>query len=680
MLIRKLSALLAFFALATAGMLAAPEKAHATTVCASPSAGQGTGARTSGGSISGGPSKTRYQLNQQGCASVQAQDVPFYLSNGFYIASAAIGAASSGANSDITSFGSQPITVSGPWTFNGGLTGRIGGYQNVVNATDATYAGGADPSDVRDSTAAIQAAANQACVLATAATPGVVWLPGGTYQVNGTVTVTCNHVLFQGASYGGTNILSTGTGDVFFISGSGTGWTTSDISFDSISGFRTDNVASGVFIHYKHNQESRITNVKAKGWFGDIQFESVGNVMVSNVFFGGGNTTPGSFIMKADRALSADFNNSTIQCVNCTITGSTPNAGYTNALVINNSDGIWFSGGHIGFTSGAALLAKPGFVSDAIDNVHFSNVDFDSSGNCMDFETITSFTGAYNSIDIKGGTCELSTGDGVVLNATSLTGFHYTDFHDILNGGRGALINSGANIEMHGIFNGNETAQTTNTEADLDIEGGSHIDADNSIFTNALSSSVQAKNHIVVAGSADYVHASNEDFIGVGTTDLSVTTSGYHNNIGAATSTDQSTWLDIRPDGASKHIDLGRITVNAYTTVFTITPSSLANTYGANILSAQVTTDTVSTGSGVLISNWNCPYANGAGTCVVLGTNVSNGAAPGFQVLQNGTTGVLTAQIQSGAAGTHATDGGSAVVTILTNHFLPQGTNYWSYQ
>lgn len=65
--------------------LFAAERAKAAQVymCIAPAAGQGTGARTIGGTLSPVPSGTVYTLNNNGCALIAPGDVGYFRSQGF---------------------------------------------------------------------------------------------------------------------------------------------------------------------------------------------------------------------------------------------------------------------------------------------------------------------------------------------------------------------------------------------------------------------------------------------------------------------------------------------------------------------------------------------------------------------------------------------------------------------
>jgi hypothetical protein len=63
--------------------LALPAQANNINVCSPDAAGQGTGARQVGGTLSAVPSGAIYTLNGQGCARVTLQDYGYFLSQGY---------------------------------------------------------------------------------------------------------------------------------------------------------------------------------------------------------------------------------------------------------------------------------------------------------------------------------------------------------------------------------------------------------------------------------------------------------------------------------------------------------------------------------------------------------------------------------------------------------------------
>jgi hypothetical protein len=78
----------------------------------------------------------------------------------------------------------------------------------VFNVLNAAYAGGADPTGVSDSAAAVQAA-----VSAMPAAGGVIYFPAGTYKIASTITIAVPGVYLAGDGMLATVINYTGTGD-----------------------------------------------------------------------------------------------------------------------------------------------------------------------------------------------------------------------------------------------------------------------------------------------------------------------------------------------------------------------------------------------------------------------------------------------------------------------------------
>lgn len=107
-MMKKLLAGALFAITAAAGLLSAPEAAHAGQVmCAAPQSA-GAQARAIGGTLSSVPSKSLYTLNADGCAAIKQQDVGFFQSQGFFpgtnyfsISAVGIGAQTTTSNSPI---------------------------------------------------------------------------------------------------------------------------------------------------------------------------------------------------------------------------------------------------------------------------------------------------------------------------------------------------------------------------------------------------------------------------------------------------------------------------------------------------------------------------------------------------------------------------------------------------
>jgi Pectate lyase superfamily protein len=113
---------------------------------------------------------------------------------------------------------------SGHTTDHNSLVDVVRGMGAVYNVLNTAYgSGGADPSGVLDSTAAIQAALN-----ALPAGGGVVYIPPGIYKVSGTLTNNVTPTYIQGAGRWVTKINFTGTGDCIRmfnpVSGGGGFW------------------------------------------------------------------------------------------------------------------------------------------------------------------------------------------------------------------------------------------------------------------------------------------------------------------------------------------------------------------------------------------------------------------------------------------------------------------------
>ncbi|MGH7978516.1 MAG: glycosyl hydrolase family 28-related protein, partial [Limisphaerales bacterium] len=106
------------------------------------------------------------------------------------------------------------------------------GYVSIVTQW------GADPSGVNDSTAAFQAAARQT-------TYPRVWIPPGTYLIEGTISITSNHT-FQGAGMwyttliGNPNLYNTTPASRVLISGDGNNINLADFAIKGFLNYRND--------------------------------------------------------------------------------------------------------------------------------------------------------------------------------------------------------------------------------------------------------------------------------------------------------------------------------------------------------------------------------------------------------------------------------------------------------
>ena len=128
---KKIAGLIASAAILALALLPiAPVKANVQQLCQGDVSGAATGSRTIGGASSAVPSKTLYTLNGAGCAAILAQDVGYFLSQGYTIAQ----------GNPVIQF-VVPVTATGTTAFQIGTLPPNAVITGIYNSnTDATHA------------------------------------------------------------------------------------------------------------------------------------------------------------------------------------------------------------------------------------------------------------------------------------------------------------------------------------------------------------------------------------------------------------------------------------------------------------------------------------------------------------------------------------------------------------
>ena len=196
------------------------------------------------------------------------------------------------------------------------------------------------------------------------------------------------------------------------------------------------------------------------------------------------------------------------------------------------------SGCSSGFTSGAALYIAPAATNDPVDNVFFSNVDFDTSYYGIQCTQPSGYSADIGQFQFVGAQSQLSVSDGVHLDCAALNDFEAPGMLFFLNGGAGLWADAGTRIKSTGaIFDDNNTANGGANNVTL-AGNVSDVNLDGSTYTKGSGSFPVAYN-ISLGGSVDSFSALNQRFSNAAIGDVNLGSTGTHINI-STLSTDQS--------------------------------------------------------------------------------------------------------------------------------------------
>lgn len=383
------------------------------------------------------------------------------------------------------------------WTTPHEVIARALGWAIV---TDTQFAGGADPTGVADSTAAIQAA------IAHVAAGGTVWLGIGTYKITAAININANSIAFRGANRRG-SVIKQYTANAKILNVTGVDVHVSDLEL----GYGVTPTSGGTALYSTqgncHYTRLRISSCHIGMDFpsgsgqtvSDFQiynYESIGIYVhgVNDVFFSdfilnAGNATRGALggIRLAEFAEAILFHNGdVIYGVYSLTTGATTNAvgqrpaynNFTNVffdsaaqgclidkMVETEFIGCWFSGGR----SGSGF---PGLSISNSDSLTFTNTRFFNNGGNGCQVNATALRTVF--LGCKFESNSVTAGAGVTHGLVFAAGT--TDFvvsgciahNGLFSGtqGRGILVNSGASdryVITNNLVSGNVTAGVTDS-------------------------------------------------------------------------------------------------------------------------------------------------------------------------------------------------------------------------
>ena len=339
---------------------------------------------------------------------------------------------------------------------------------------------------------------------------GTLYVPMGNWRFDAHVS---GPILFQryGASIKGAGV---GTTTVTVTEGAFVTWTIvpgfangGHGSMSDIRLYGTDNPTSGAQVLLDRVNGFDLSNVWLGGGFVSLDLASATGVHGTNVTIEGDNRTPGSILMRVHRANEKAGHSSENDFVNINLRGASGRT-VTNSLVVNDSDGLWLNGGHIGFAVAEAFLLHPEYTSDAIDNIHSIGVDYDTAGYGVRFTPLAGWHGIAGNDYFLGGLAELMDNDGLRVDDSGVVGLVLDGFSTLRNGGYGINIVAGQHVTING---GDHAGNNQNNT------GASHINIGGiAAFVSISSVSYRTwhtptLNNLQISDTADFVSVGPSD-------------------------------------------------------------------------------------------------------------------------------------------------------------------------
>ena len=246
---------------------------------------------------------------------------------------------------------------------------------DVINVKDY----GAVGNGVADDTSAIQSAVSAAA----SAGGGVVYFPKGTYKVTSTISILTSGIYLTGDGWNTVITRSTDYGNTFFFNGNdSTSVVISEVGLSNLTLKSTGLTTSGSHIHLRGVTRSIFSNIYVLNGFIGMTFEAATAIYISkfylvfNNLYGGVVTgrkyflfTSGTQYAKPDcgDVFVTDFNLRGSSSSLCDI-----------GLEIQSADGLWFSNGHVQWTTDTNILFNAN-QTQSIGLVFFNNVMSDAS-------------------------------------------------------------------------------------------------------------------------------------------------------------------------------------------------------------------------------------------------------------------------------------------------------------
>jgi hypothetical protein len=263
------------------------------------------------------------------------------------------------------------------------------------------------------------------------------------------LTITSGHLTIAGAGDDSTLFMPTNAGDTFLISLPTPGAYVTGVSLRDFRIYRNDNINGGVALHYIGVHQSSAQNIRITGAYGGVWCESCITSTWNNVNVVGDNTAIGAFgYMFSRAAYTGAATNSEVFVSNFDVRAlHAPSM--TFPIYVENADGIFFSGGHMGFSSAAAVTIQPA-ANDPLDNLYFSGCEFDNAPQGVYIAAPAGYTANFGQFVFAGSAATNNKVAGFYIDpsASMLNGVQATGMQFVNQGGLSTSIGGGVNIQF----------------------------------------------------------------------------------------------------------------------------------------------------------------------------------------------------------------------------------------
>lgn len=196
---------------------------------------------------------------------------------------------------------------------------------------------------------------------------------------------------------------------------------------------------------------------------------------------------------------------------------------YTYSIVIASSDGISIDHAHLGFCTNAAILVQPAYVDDQITGIHGDTLILDHAGYGIHFAPLAGFTGFNQSHCFVGGEAIFCTNGGIVIDDPAINDIRLIGFSTNSNPGVGFNFQTGFQIQCVG-----GTHQINNAGPHILIGGTAHHVIITGVNFYKGNTVVNLPYHVAIADTADYINIGPCTYLGAGSGDFNITSSGTH--------------------------------------------------------------------------------------------------------------------------------------------------------
>lgn len=293
-------------------------------------------------------------------------------------------------------------------------------------------------------------------------TGATVYFPRGTYFVSSTLIISSPAIGFLGDGHSQSIVYRSGDyGDTILLSPNPVSATPLEgISIQDL-GFLATHPAptSGAHINMTVCYEATLHNLRLLGHYGGISLTACSNVSASNIRMGSGylnwsSIVVGSYFLKISAMQGVKFNPqpSTIFFSNFNFQGGSPSLPFMQyGILVDNCDLAHFVNGYCGSVNNAALIVSPTTNSDVIDNLHFTNVEFDGNFERSMYGVVVTNPNGGIIKSVNFDSCNFVNANiGVYVDLVNSGSVRITGGLNNQNSGVGAYLVSGNDISIRG--------------------------------------------------------------------------------------------------------------------------------------------------------------------------------------------------------------------------------------